>query len=345
MASLKTKFTVGLFVAFGLVVITMVVIWLGMSNYLEQGRRMVAYFDESVQGLGKDSPVKYRGVSIGRVESIGVAPDINLIQVVLNIESDLSNEQLQNDMVAQLKSVGITGIMFVEIERKTADMPDVSPKIDFPAKYPVIATRHSNIKVIFDDLEKALANIVAIDVQGISNQIKDTLGSIRQAVDHAGIRDISKDARAALNNAENALDPQIWNAMLTSFKEASESFREMAQNAADTVARANTTLDDFNQVVSENKAGIKEAVADFRQTVAGTASMIEQGNLLINNTDDRLAHFQRNMLTQLDQLARTVDAMNRFLEPLAEQPSQLVFGQPPAPQRQKDLQPETRQDR
>jgi hypothetical protein len=71
----------------------------------------VTYFDESVQGLDKDSPVKYRGVSIGRVENINVAPDAALIQVVLKIESGL--ESGIDDIVARLKSVGITGIMFV----------------------------------------------------------------------------------------------------------------------------------------------------------------------------------------------------------------------------------------
>ena len=119
MASIKTKFTVGLFVAIGLAIAIVAIIWLGMSNYLQKGQFYSAYFDESVQGLDKDSPVKYRGVSIGRVHSISVAPDATLIQVILKIESGLKIEKdLISDLVARLKSVGITGIMFVELERK-----------------------------------------------------------------------------------------------------------------------------------------------------------------------------------------------------------------------------------
>ena len=117
MASVKTKLAVGLFVVAGFIMVIFAVIWLGMSNYLEKGKFYVAYFDESVQGLDRDSPVKYRGVSIGKVYSIGVAPDANLIEVVLKIETGL---KLDKSIVAQLKSVGITGIMFVELEKKRA---------------------------------------------------------------------------------------------------------------------------------------------------------------------------------------------------------------------------------
>ena len=89
MATLRTKFSVGLFLIVGLAIVIVGIVWLGMSNYFEKGRFFVAYFDESVQGLDKDSPVKYRGVYIGRVHRIGVAPDEKLIEVVMKIESEL----------------------------------------------------------------------------------------------------------------------------------------------------------------------------------------------------------------------------------------------------------------
>ena len=112
MASIKTKLLVGIFVLVGFFIAIIGLIWFGMSGQLEKGRFYIAYFDESVQGLDKDSPVKYRGVSIGRVENIGVAPDAKLIQVVMKIEAGLKNRE---QLVAQLKSVGITGIMFIRL--------------------------------------------------------------------------------------------------------------------------------------------------------------------------------------------------------------------------------------
>lgn len=48
MASQRTKFAVGLFVASGIGITLMAIIWLGMSRYLEKGQFYAAYFNESV---------------------------------------------------------------------------------------------------------------------------------------------------------------------------------------------------------------------------------------------------------------------------------------------------------
>jgi phospholipid/cholesterol/gamma-HCH transport system substrate-binding protein len=55
MATQKTKFAVGLFVAIGIALAILVTIWLGMSRFLQKGRFYVTYFDESVQGLSRAS--------------------------------------------------------------------------------------------------------------------------------------------------------------------------------------------------------------------------------------------------------------------------------------------------
>ena len=149
MASQRTKFTLGLFVISGIAMIFSAVIWLGMSRYLKKGQLYTTYFNESVQGLDVDSPVKYRGVSVGRVERISVAPDGNLIQVVLKIES---HQRLDRNIVAQMKSVGITGSMVIELDRKKKGDPNFSPPLNFPSKYPIVASKPSNIHKMFDFL-------------------------------------------------------------------------------------------------------------------------------------------------------------------------------------------------
>ena len=124
MASQQTKFAVGLFLACGMAISVVGFVWLGMSRYFEKGNYYATYFDESVQGLEVDAPVKYRGVSIGRVASVRVAPDAKLIQVVMKIES---GQTLGRGIVAQLKVVGITGTMFLELDQKHKDEPDFTP--------------------------------------------------------------------------------------------------------------------------------------------------------------------------------------------------------------------------
>jgi phospholipid/cholesterol/gamma-HCH transport system substrate-binding protein len=125
MATLRTKFSVGLFLIVGVAIIIVGVVWFGMTGYLQKGRLWVAYFDESVQGLDRDSAVKYRGVNVGRVYSIGIAPDENLIEVLMQIDVDV---EIESQIAAQLKTVGITGLVFIELDR----IHD-GPGVDLPA--------------------------------------------------------------------------------------------------------------------------------------------------------------------------------------------------------------------
>ena len=86
MARRPSHLVIGLFTSIGIVIGAGLIFWLGASKYFEKGDTYVTYFDESVQGLQVDSSVKYRGVDIGRVKQIRVAPDNRLIEVVMKIQ-------------------------------------------------------------------------------------------------------------------------------------------------------------------------------------------------------------------------------------------------------------------
>ena len=143
MARQKTNMIIGLFVILGLVMGVVAIIWVGATSYFQKGVTYISYFDESVQGLQLNSPVKFRGVDVGLVENIRVAADNRHIGVVMKINM---KEDLQKNYVAQLKSAGITGIMFVELDLIKPGDPDFSPKIDFPSEYPIIASRPSELQ-------------------------------------------------------------------------------------------------------------------------------------------------------------------------------------------------------
>ena len=320
MASIKTKFTVGLFVIIGLAIVVVTIIWLGKSHYLEEGQYYIAYFDESVQGLAKDSPVKYRGVSIGRVDNIVVAPDATLIKVILKIESSLKPEDHYEDIVAELKSVGITGIMFIELERKKDDEPDLSPEINFPSEYPVIATKPSNISKIIKGIDNVLNQINALDLQEITARFKTTLDTINKTVEDSQIKKISSDIRSSLDKVE---------IMLESFSHAGSSFDNFAKNADKTVSG----IDNF---VEENKKEFTEAVSNFKHTMKHANILMGNGSKLVKNADVKLSILQRQLFITLQNLEKASYNMNRLLELISDQPSQIIFGEPPS---EKNVEP------
>jgi phospholipid/cholesterol/gamma-HCH transport system substrate-binding protein len=328
MASQKTKFAVGLFVAGGLACAVLVVIWLGMSRFLEKGQFYVTYFDESIQGLVVDSPVKYRGVFIGRVDRIGVAPDSKLIKVVLKIES---GQTLDNNIVAQLKSVGITGSMFVELDRREVGEPDQSPILDFPSEYPIVASKPSEISELLSDISEALAQIKALDLRGISDKLKLTLDNINQTVSEANVKRISMKMESSLESVDHILDEQRWDSILSSVERTMLSMNSLLNDADRSLGEAQNMILRMDGIVSEKQEIIKAAIDNFKQAMENANALLEKGRLLVDGADDSMSHLMPHLLTVAQNLAIASENLNRIMELLEEQPSQFIFGEPPAP--------------
>ena len=300
MASQRTKFAVGLFVTVGIGIAIVAVIWLGMSSIFQKGRFYAIYFDESVQGLDKDSPLKYRGVSIGRVERIGVAPDSKLIEVILKAETD---QALESDIVAQLKIVGITGSMFIELDRKKEGEPDRSPSLSFPSEYPIVASKPSDISELLRGFDEVLRQIKALDLKGISDGIKLALENVNQKIVDADMKGVSEKL----------------NALLT------ETGR--------TISRAGKAVNRVEKLVADNEEGILAAIKDFSEAMENANDFFAKGASLISETDDSISHLKRHLLVVGQNLARASASLSRLIDLVSDHPSQLLLGEPPAPRK------------
>ncbi|MEK7469962.1 MAG: MlaD family protein [Planctomycetota bacterium] len=71
--SKSAYFRIGVFVIAAVLVGSAGLIMLGSGAFKEKGIIVETYLDEAVSGLSKGSPVKYRGVEVGAVESVGFA--------------------------------------------------------------------------------------------------------------------------------------------------------------------------------------------------------------------------------------------------------------------------------
>lgn len=357
MASIKTKFTVGLFIVVGLVLAIIAIIWLGMSKYLETGHHYVAYFDESVQGLDRDSPVKYRGVPVGRVKSVGVAPDGTLVQVVMKIETDLDSEKEKEsigNVVAQLKSIGITGIMFIELDRKKKGDPEVVPRLTFEPPYPVIATMPSEIRLFFEGVDEVFKQFKAIDGEGLADSAKATFEKIDRAVEDIQSGAVSAEIRSTLSHVNRILAEtqvartaeqiaaimQSATLLINTARDAVSRFDAILaanEKEADAVAggvhrlirNADDTLTQLSRIVSDNKDALSEAVSGFNRSIQDIEALAAQGRRLMDRGDQTIFDLQPRLLMVMQHLERTVENLKNFSENIAAQPSQLLFGRPP----------------
>jgi len=329
MASVKTKFAVGIFMLVGMGTAVVTITWLGMSHYFEEGNLYVTYFDESVQGLDKDSPVKYRGVPVGRVDGIGVAPDSTLIEVVLKIEKGLELEAYTEDMTAQLKSIGITGIMFIGLDRKRHFDPARTPQITFESDLPVIASIPSDIKKYMEGLEDVLDQLSSMDVAGISTRVKNILDRLDQTVADAQVKGISTDIRAALAKLDHILVSDRWDSILKAIESASVSFDTVGKDTIEALDKINSTADSLNRLVSDNASGISEAIHNFQNAMKTADTAVADGSELLRQTHLSFSTLLDYLLETEQNIESATDNLRRFMTIIADQPSQLILGEPP----------------
>ena len=270
MASQKTKFVVGLFLVCGIGIALLAFIWLGMSRYFEKGRFYVTYFNESVQGLDKDSPVKYRGVSVGRVHSIVVAPDSKLVKVVLKIETGMT---LDTNMVAQLKSVGITGSVFIELDQKKPGEPDRSPPLSFPSEYPIVASKPSELGEILRGIDDILNKIKAVDLDGISAKVKSNLDAIETAVQDANVKALSRKAERSLDLLNQILDGPQWDKILASTQDTIRAANEFFVKGNATLTHAENAFAQARGIIADKEQAIRQALENINTVLERTASL------------------------------------------------------------------------
>jgi phospholipid/cholesterol/gamma-HCH transport system substrate-binding protein len=320
MPSTGTKFTVGLFVISGLAMVIVFVLWLGMAQYFKEGRRYEVYFDESVQGLNKDSAVKYQGVGIGRVESISVAPDGKLVGILLNLDDPLKES---DKMVAQLKSVGITGIMFIELTRKKEGEIIKQHKLSFEPKYPVIASKSSEIRQLLTDINEIIDRLKQIDLKNISNLIVETLDNANQTIKDTEIKKVSKNFQEVLDKSRDFMDSEEWNETLKNIHQASMNLNRL-------IDATGNTLSSIDQAMQHHNQSLTNILQEVQSAAEKSNAMIQNGNGLIQDSRFHLSNIDREILKALKNLETTSKNMNRLIQQVNDQPSVLLFSEPPA---------------
>ena len=88
MASPSNHWKLGLFVVCGVTLGLSALVLFSARSLRTETAQYKSYFDESVQGLETGSPVKFRGVTIGRVSAIDVAPDRRHVAVTSELGVD-----------------------------------------------------------------------------------------------------------------------------------------------------------------------------------------------------------------------------------------------------------------
>ena len=307
MSAKSSKFLIGLFVIIGSLICAAIIIWVGAARIFMKGSLYSVYFDESVQGLQVDSAIKYRGVEIGKVESIKVARDYRLIEVIMKIELE---GDLQKQTIATLKTAGITGIVFIELDQlRTGDLSS-SPKITFKSSYPVIPSRRSQISRFMSDTGVIMQNIKDIDLKGISDQLKNTSKAIENFVEGKRINNIMTHLESTSSNLDQAI-----------FK----INKTIAEGKVDRVVNETMgVLSDAHQLIGQAKNEIDALKLQEKA---------DRTDILLKDIDKKSKAITNELQDTSEHLRVTSENLQKLSDNLTRNPSELIFSKPAPPRK------------
>lgn len=192
-------FRLGIFFVIAAVTFLAIIAWLGGWFGGEDTRTYVAYFPWSVQGLEKGSAVRYNGVPVGSIESIDIAPDGRLVEVVMAISSDFP---VRDDLAAHLQFVGITGIKVINLQSRAEDRVTV-PEMDFEPRYPVIPVSEGSMETLESALERATEIMNEVDFRGLSDRTSQLLENLNELLESATVEDVAQSIMEAAEGVDS----------------------------------------------------------------------------------------------------------------------------------------------
>jgi ABC-type transporter Mla subunit MlaD len=313
MAVGTNRWKLGLFVIVGLALALTALVVFGARRFNDETVACVSFFDESVQGLEIGAPVKFRGVTIGRVAAIDVAPDQRHVEVKSELSvAELDHSRLrsakpgergwsmQPKLRVQLSQTGITGAKFLLLDFfEGAEAPE---KLPFPVPDHTIPSTPSTMKNLedslvrtsnqFPDIAASLLGTVSkldrlmttVEAEHLPNRASGTLGEVDAAMRELKTQLSALKAGALSAQAEQEL--ALLNTTLTSANRLLERMdsdkgllqsAERAANSMHEVARGAQTVGPELELTLREIRGAARSFKHFVDALERDPDMLLKG--------------------------------------------------------------------
>lgn len=228
-------FKIGIFVLAGFFLLAGALVFLGAGNALRPRIYLETYVDGTVQGVDLGSPVKFRGVRIGRISEIDFCFNVygpppgedRLDYVYLEMEVDVQvfrgmfsedvgpvvERAVQQGLRVKLQPQGVTGLNFAELNY-VADPAQYPPlEIWWTPRHHYIPSAPGTLTSLVDSLNRLMDTLGGLEIgptlQEVDRALKTfnaTLEEFSGNMDKLDLAKVSGDLRAVLAELKNKVD-------------------------------------------------------------------------------------------------------------------------------------------
>lgn len=248
-------------------------------------------------GIEPGATVRYSGgPKVGRVERLRINPqDPALIEITFSVQSDLP---VKNDSRVKIMSSSPLGDNHMEIFPGTPRAPVASPGSLLPSDdyldFNALAARINEIAPTAQQLLQTLNDR--------STELKTTVARVNDLLSEQNRSNLSAtlaDTRGLIEENRSQV-----RATLSHLNDASERLTPILDNLKKTSELANRSLDHIDSMVGENRADVRQSVAELRQLL-----------LSVNDLTGRLSQTMDVNSENIDEL---MENMNHVSENLKE---------------------------
>ena len=294
---------IGAFVIGALALVAGAIILLGSMSVFGTVYKFVLYFDDSVDGLVIGAPVKFKGVQIGNVEQILLAPTDQPYQpriaVIIGLDetrikslgghaagftAEEVTSAIDRGLRATLASQSLlTGLLYVSLNYDaSAPPPDLVPDSTGYLQIPTVPSRVEQVAQTANDIFKKLQ---ALDWDGLFDSISETMQGLRDLVAARETQDVTRQLNDTL-----------------------ESVRQLAN-------RIDAKVDPLADSVGDLSKSMQASLAKIDATVVELQGVLDH--------ESPLAYDVRHTLRELEAAARSIRELASSLD---QDPSQVIFG-------------------
>lgn len=317
---------IGAFVIGAGVLLVTALLLFGGGRFNAKQTRLSLYFEDSINGLDIGSPVKFKGVTIGKVTQVLIRSENqekadNAVPVIVELDNKLLERRGVIDELSRREGVAagvgkglraklqqlsfITGLLYVEL--------DFYPEV--PAKYHAndptvveVPTAPSQIGTLVRTVQNTLEKLSRIDyaaigkrVQSITERVDAGVAQIEFAKIGAGVTGVTDAAQDLLRDKNIKESAANLTAALTEFKKLSE--------------RLNGQVDPMSEELRKTTAQARETLARIEGAAENLRLVLQPGTGLRHELDAAVGEF--------GDAAKSVRQLAEFLE---RNPSALLSG-------------------
>jgi len=277
-------FRLGVFVLGAIGVLVAVILIFGGGKIFQKSFMVETYIKQSVTGLDAGAAVRFRGVKIGQVTMIGLSGDIyerdlpfhdrrQYVVVRMQIFGDKVNsnqieEFVKNHLRARVKSMGITGVNYIEFDfvSTAADSPPL--EYAWTPDYPVIPSLPNQADEIISGIQKLIVSLNEMNIDNTGKKLDALLGNLNvlMAGDGKGnegvIRSV-KDLNVILERIAKATDKDELSVLMRELVAATTSLRQTITSVQgdtaltmENIKQASENLNEFSRIASQSPSSL-----------------------------------------------------------------------------------------